>query len=314
LKIKHLTYCFIVVFVLFLNDIHAQQSPLLSQFMFNKSVFNPAAISDGDKVCVSAFYRTQWTGIEGAPTYMGINATMPRLTKDMSAGLAVFSDKLGKYSNTEIRGNYAYSLRFDESVFSMGLKIGLINVSFTDANWITPDTDLGNDASIVNSASNSWSPNFGLGFQYTTKKWYAGVSVFNITQQKNSFDEVKILQKRQYYFTGGYNIRINSTFKLVPNVLVQTDLSSYKLDINTNAILYDDLIVGATYRMQDAVVILLGYSVLDNFKVYYSYDFGMTKIGSFSNSGGSHELSLKYCFTIDEKVRKSKSNRNVRFL
>ena len=311
LKLRYYTYL-VVAFISFVNNLSAQQSPILTQFMFNKNVFNPAAIADGDKMCVSTFYRSQWTGIDGSPTFMGVNAIMPRLTRNMSAGVSVFSDRLGKYNNTEIEGSYAYSIIMDKAVLSMGLRVGIINTSFTDFNWITPDA--GNDLGIVSDKTNSWSPNFGIGFQYSDKNWNAGASVYNITEQKNSFDEVKILQKRQFYFTGGYNIRINSTFKLMLNVFEQTDLSSYQIDVNVNAEMYDNLIVGATYRLQDAVSIILGYNILDELKVYYSYDFGVGKIGSFSNSGGSHELSVKYCFTIEKKVKKSKKNRNVRFL
>ena len=311
LKSRYYTYL-VVAFISFANSLSAQQSPILTQFMFNKNVFNPAAISDGDKMCVSAFYRSQWTGIEGSPTFIGVNAIMPRLTRNMSAGISVFSDRLGKYNNTEIIGSYAYSIHLDEAIFSMGLKVGLVNTSFTDIDWVTPDA--GNDTGIVNGKTNSWSPNVGIGFQYSNEKWYAGASVYNLIEQNKSFDEVKVLQKRQYYFTGGYNIRLNSTFKLLPNVLVQSDFISYQIDVNVNAKIYDDLIVGVTYRLQDAAAIILGYNILDGLKVYYSYDFGLGKIGSFSNSGGSHELSVKYCFTIEEKVKKSKKNRNVRFL
>ena len=282
--------------------------------MFNKQVFNPAAIADGDKMCVSSFYRSQWTGIDGSPTFMGISAIMPKLTRNMSAGISVFSDRLGKYSNTEFQGSYAYSIHFDEAIFSMGINVGVVNMKFSDLDWVTPDTDLGSDPGIVTGKTNSWSPNLGIGFQYSNEKLYAGASVYNITEQNNSFDEVKILQKRQYYFTGGYNIRLNSTFKLVPNVLVQTDLTSYQIDVNVNTVVHDNLVVGATYRLQDAMVMLLGYNILDGLYVFYSYDFGMSKIGSFSRSGGSHELSVKYCFTVEHKVKKSKKNRNVRFL
>ena len=282
--------------------------------MFNKQVFNPAAIADGDKMCVSSFYRSQWTGIEGSPTFMGISANMPKLTRNMSAGISVFSDRLGKYNNTEIQASYAYSIHLEEATISMGLRVGVVNMAFSDSNWITPDTGVGSDPGIVNSKPNTWSPNLGIGFQYSNEKLYAGVSVYNITEANSSFDEVKILQKRQYYFTGGYNIRLNSTFKLLPNVLVQTDLTSYQIDVNVNTVIHDNLVVGATYRLQDAVSILLGYSILDNLQIVCSYDFGISKIGSFSRSGGSYELSVKYCFTLEDKVKKSKKNRNVRFL
>ena len=282
--------------------------------MFNKNVFNPSAIADGDKMCVSAFYRSQWTGIEGSPSFTGISAVMPKLTRNMSAGLSVYNDIQGKYNRTQIEGTYAYSIRLDDASINMGLRVGLANSSFTDLNWVTPDTDVGNDTGIINSTSNVWSPSVGIGFQYINEKLYAGLSVYNLLEQNNSFDEVKVLNKRQYYFTSGYNIRLNSTFNLMPNVLIQTDLIAYQIDLNVNVSINENLIIGTTYRNKDALSLLLGYNVLDKVKVYYSYDFGINKIGSFSNSGGSHELSVRYCFTIDEKVKKSKKNRNVRFL
>lgn len=300
---------------MFLNiSIFAQQSPNLTHFMFNKNVFNPSTIADGDELCVSAFYRSQWTGIDGAPVLMGVNAAMPKLTKNMGVGLAVYNDKLGKYNRIQIEGNYAYSIYLKDAIFSMGLKVGVLNMSLSDLNFVTPETEAGNDPDIFYGKTSSWAPNFGIGFQYMAKKWYVGFSILNLLEQNNSFDEVIISQKRQYYFTSGYTIRLNSAFKIIPNIMLRTDMSAYQFDLNVNAEIYENLIVGSTYRWQDSASILLGYSLLEDLKLYYSYDFGVNKIGSFSQSGGSHELSVKYCFSFAEKVKKSKKNRNVRFL
>ena len=282
--------------------------------MFNKNMYNPSTIAEGDELCVSTFYRTQWTGVDGAPVLMGVNAAMPKLTRNMGLGLAVFSDKLGKYNRILIEGNYAYSIILENAVINMGLKVGVLNMSLSDLNWTAPDGDVGNDPGIINVKSNSWSPNFGVGFQYLTKKMYIGASVLNLLEQENSFSEVEIRQKRQYFITGGYNIRVNSSFKVIPNLMLRTDLDTYQVDLNVNTKIYDNLIVGVSYRWQDAASILLGYNILEGLNVLYSYDFGMSKIGSFSHSGGSHELSVKYCFNFEGKVKKSKKNRNVRFL
>ena len=282
--------------------------------MFNKNVFNPATVVDGSEICASAFYRTQWMGFDGAPVFMGVNVVSPKLSRNMGAGLAVYSDNLGKYNRIQIEGNYAYSIKLKNAVFSMGIKFGVLNMSYKDLDWITPDSEISLDPSIVNSNTDSWSSSFGIGFQYLTEKWYAGVSILNMLEQNNSFDEVQIPQKRQYYFTGGYTIRLNSTFKLKPNVLVRTDLGAYSFDLNVNAEIYNNMVAGVTYRLDDSASILLGYKVIDGLYAYYSYDFGINKIGSFSQSGGSHELSVKYCFSFVKKVKKSKKNRNVRFL
>ena len=313
MKIKHTIY-FIVIFYLMVGSLVAQQSPMLTQFMINKNIFNPASIVDGDNICASMFYRSQWLGVDGGPTTTGVNVVMPHVTNNMGLGLGVYSDRVGKYQNIQLEGSYAYSISLDEWNLSLGLRVGVLNKSFSDLNWVTPDTPSGVDTGIVSEDNSSWSPNFGVGAQYFSNKGYLGVSIYNIAELNNSIDEVKIPQKRQYYIMGGYNFKLNSTFELEPNVLVQTDLSSYQIDANLNLKIEESIVVGASYRLQDAVSLLVGFNVLEGLRVFYSYDFGVNKIGSISNSGGSHELGVKYCFVIPNKVKKSKRNRNVRFL
>jgi len=293
----------------------AQQHPSLTQFMFNKSIFNPASVGEGDENCASVFYRSQWVGFDGAPVTMGANFNMPKLTASMGAGLTVYSDNLGKYRRIQMEGNYSYSILLNnQSRLIFGLRAGVLNLSFSDLNWVSPDGNAGADPSIVSSTNSSWSPNFGVGFTYMADKLYLGASVLNLLEQNNQLDEVKILQKRQYYFTGGYNIRINSTFNLMPNILLSTDLSSVNLDVNLNTVINKDIIVGLSYKTSQSASILLGYNILDMVDVYYSYDFGFNKVASYEYGNGSHELLLRYCFKGKERVEKSKKNRNVRFL
>ena len=45
----------------------AQQDPKYSQYMFNQMAINPAYAGSKEALSATAFIRSQWTGIEGAP-------------------------------------------------------------------------------------------------------------------------------------------------------------------------------------------------------------------------------------------------------
>ena len=50
------------------NNVIAQQEPMFSQYMFNLSHINPAYAGNRATNNITALFRKQWLGIEGAPT------------------------------------------------------------------------------------------------------------------------------------------------------------------------------------------------------------------------------------------------------
>jgi type IX secretion system PorP/SprF family membrane protein len=46
----------------------AQQDAQFSQYIFNGLYINPAYAGYKDDIFVNSFYRSQWTGFQGAPT------------------------------------------------------------------------------------------------------------------------------------------------------------------------------------------------------------------------------------------------------
>ncbi|WP_410879238.1 type IX secretion system membrane protein PorP/SprF, partial [Myroides sp. DW712] len=48
-------------------EVHAQQNPQYTQYMYNMSVVNPAYAGSKDAVSMGALYRKQWAGFDGAP-------------------------------------------------------------------------------------------------------------------------------------------------------------------------------------------------------------------------------------------------------
>ena len=118
---------------------------------------------------------------------------------------------------------------------------------------------------------------------------------------------------RTFYIQGGYEIafRRYPNFALLPSAMIKFDKASVQLDLAALLEFKNMFWGGLNYRYQDAVSLILGMQY-KNFKIGYSYDITTSKLG-LTNTAGSHEIMLKYCFKIEaEKGRKS--YRNTRFL
>lgn len=46
---------------------YGQQDPQYTQYMYNMNVINPAYAGSRENLSFGLLYRTQWTGIDGAP-------------------------------------------------------------------------------------------------------------------------------------------------------------------------------------------------------------------------------------------------------
>src|SRR6201989_3038149 len=121
--------------------VSAQQKPQYTQYVFNNFLLNPAVAGIENYTDVKAGYRSQWTGLEGAPVtsyltmnmpignnFLGDNAgTMPgggdenpmsrSYVRDYTAaenhhgvGLMVVNDKAGPLTQTNIDATYAYHI------------------------------------------------------------------------------------------------------------------------------------------------------------------------------------------------------------
>src|SRR5476651_539447 len=71
-------FCTIVLFVIAGLQLKAQQRPQYTQYVFNPILVNPAVSGIENYTDVKAGYRSQWTGLQGAPvtSYFTINAPL----------------------------------------------------------------------------------------------------------------------------------------------------------------------------------------------------------------------------------------------
>jgi type IX secretion system PorP/SprF family membrane protein len=287
----------------------AQQGPLLSHYMFNGLLLNPAYAGSKEYVSSTLLYRKQWAGIEGAP--ITNSGSVHGLLKKKKLGLgAIFQqDKIGVTKQTDMYAMLAYHLDLGMGKLSVGLQGGVSNFSSEVVKltyW-----DPGDKVFEYNTFS-SLLPNAGLGAYYYRELFYAGVSApFLISYDPNDKGairpEIPVHQMvRRYYATIGGVIETESEIKFKPSMLLRYENGSkLQYDLNMNVLINDIFWIGASYRSDESIVALFEYQINRKFRVGYSYDYTLGILGSYSS--GSHELMIGYDFGFP--VTKMKSPR-----
>lgn len=292
--------------------VHAQQDAQYSQYMFNGIYINPAYAGYKEALNLHAFYRNQWTGIEGAPKSFSL--AVDAVANDGNVGLAlqVASDKLGAQENLSAYASYAYRIRLNEegsSRLAIGLSAGIIQSGINGAtlNPNDPETEMPTGLHRI-------TPDARAGVFYSNDKYYAGFSVDNLLVQafKNTGRFTWLPQtKLHYYLTAGMLVPVNEDIQLKPSFLLKDDRGG-PTSVDLNAfILYRDIVwVGGSYRTgvkmydksylqknlmyRNSAVAAVEVFPIPNLRVGYAYDFSVGPLKSYS--GGTHEISVGFTF------------------
>ncbi len=276
----------------------AQQEPQYTQYMYNQGVVNPAyMINEPGLIRIGSLYRSQWVGLEGAPTTANVFANIP-LNERVEIGVNYVNDQIGDVLTTNnINVNFAYRINVAESTnLSFGLKLGVDNQSldFTGQN-ITGDQAFQNGQSTA--------LNVGAGVFLFKENYYVGLSSPSVIPYKieNRFEDggSSVLYKNDptAYLMAGYVYEVTDMLKIKPSGVAKwVSGAPLTFDLSVNALYDDKFELGVSYRHQDAIAALAGFNITNSLKLGYSYDFNVSDLNSFNN--GSHEIVLLYTFDI----------------
>lgn len=294
-------YIMLIIIVLGGKMLQAQQQPQYTQYMYNTTVINPAYSGTNGRLEASLLHRSQWGGIEGAPTTQSL-AINGKVGERVGLGLNAMNDKVGPSNEVAVNGVFSYHLITGQNTrLSLGINVGfdVINIDWSKGRYYD------NQDVVFNENINEVRPLFGAGAFYYGEKWYVGVSAPNLLQN-NSYDpqeEVMFQRMIHYYFTGGYVFDLSHQLKFKPAILATVVRGApISFDISANFLIIEKFTLGAAYRINDAFSALFGIQLGRNFFVGYAYDHSVTDIRKYND--GSHEIILKYFLpTINEKVR-----------
>ncbi len=303
-------YIMIPIFIGF-SSLFGQQDPQITHNMFNKFMYNPAVAGAYPELHATLLHRSQWVGIEGAPTTSNLSAHAYVEQIRGGVGLNVINDRAGMFSAKTLSMSYGYQLGLTpEHQLGMGLSMGFMQYGY-DGTWITPDGTT--DSSLPAAGSSKSVPDFGIGFYFTSEDYYLGLSATHLIPMEVDFNGTAIYnQARHYYFVAGYDYDITDEFSLRGNMFTKTDAVSVQTDINMNIHWNDNYWTGLSYRYEDALCFLVGFQVANNLSFAYAFDLVTSKLSTQAN--GSHELLLRYSFELDIIGRGDTRYRSVRFL
>lgn len=285
----------VVLFIISVSGIqaYAQQQALFTQYMFNQLPLNAAYTGIHEGLSASMLWREQWIGFEGAPSTQTLSVHSPIAFRPISVGGVIMRDKIGVTNQLSARFMYAYRIEVGNSQVSFGLE-GSLSHFRTNYNQ-----DGIADPLLEGADQNFMKPNFGTGILWHGDKFYAGVGVPNLINQRFSEEDGEdggLL--RHYYITGGYVFAIYDNLLVKPNFMLKAVKGApLQADFNINVLLQRVLWVGVSYRSFDSIDALIQFQISPQFQVGYAFDFWTTT--NLSNTmQGSHEIMINYVFEL----------------
>lgn len=289
-------YSLFLSFSLFVSFAHAQQAPQFTQFMFNNLIVNPA-YAGADRVgTINFLSRSQWTGVEGAPSTFAFAAHGP--IKNIGLGVTLLHDRIGVHKNTTILTNYAYHIRIaEQTTLSMGLQAGVNNLK-TD--YTSLPSSVGDPR--ASSSVNEMFFQFGAGIYLKSSRLQLGLSaptLLSNTVQLN--DSVSInFNRSTMYGLLRYRFSLSEKLDFEPGVLLKYFQGlPAAIDINALFAYRKVIAVGLGYRHKESMNALLWLQLTHQLRLAYSYDYPIDLASKLSTS--SHELMVQYQFKKRER-------------
>ena len=277
-----------------------QQAPQFTQYMYNTQTINPGYTGSRGVMGISAFHRSQWAGIDGAPETQSLTLGTP-VGENVGLGLSVVNDRIGNGTNstTDFGVDFSYAIRTSkEAKLSFGLNAGarLINTDFNNLRFFQPNFN----GNALASTDQNFAPNLGVGAYYYTSNFYMGLSVPRVLTTDsfdlgNDSDTFLVQDALRVYGTIGWVTELAPNWKLKPAILVNTaNGEPLNVDLSANFRYDEKLVLGASYRWAASVSLLTAFQFTDQILIGLAYDRETTALGGLQFNDGSFEVFLRY--------------------
>ena len=322
----------ILTLILFLviggTTLKAQTDPMFTKYMFNSLVYNPAYAGYYDHMYISALYRNQWSGVEGAPVTQTLTLHTPLKTNRVGVGFNLINDAIGPVAETRAFAAYSYKIPLGGTKqLAIGIQGG---VSYIRGNRNELVLDNQADLAFADFGESQISPNFGAGILFYSKNFYFGVSSPGLIEHDLRSDEninTELFSKRfrHYYLATGAAIPLNGDlliFKpsiLIKNVGILSNLSKEpafqqigaptEFDIDLSLLFYEQFQVGLSFRSAieafngnssyDSADIWMSYFLPNGLRLGAAFDYPLNDLGTVTF--GSFEVMVGYEFDYDVK-------------
>lgn len=288
---------FIILLGLFAISSYAQQDAQFTQYMYNTININPAYAGSRGVLSVFALHRTQWVGLDGAPSTNSFSINTPVNNSNIGLGLSFINDKIGPSDDNSISADVSYSVKTSETFkLSFGVKAtaNLLNIDFSKVSKYNPYDNL-----AQYNIDSKFSPNIGAGIYYHSNKTYVGFSVPNFLETEHynnsatSPSNSVASERMHYHFIAGHVFDLNESIKFKPALLTKlVQGAPLQVDASANFMFNEKFVLGAAYRWDAAASLMAGFQINKSWYIGYGYDLETTKLANYNS--GSHEIFLRF--------------------
>jgi len=318
----------VIVSLLLLQAVNAQQKPHYTQYILNQYIINPAITGIENYIDIKLSHRHQWVGIQDAPitTYLTIHGALGKKDTRESAtsfrmpgqnprgknywedyttpephhgiGLQVINDATGPLNRFAAYGTYAYHLGLNSTTtLSAGFGAGITNLSLN-----TAKLDFGTiavDPAVASSGIlNTLKPDINAGLYLYTANYFIGVSAQQIIPQKIDYSNHAVKQTDGKFIphlfgTAGYRFLLGEDFNFIPSIMVKyVDPVPVQFELNAKLQYRDLFWIGGSYRHEDGLAAMVGLNVANTVNVGYAYDYTTSSLNNYTK--GTHEVIIGF--------------------
>ncbi|MEO8770867.1 MAG: PorP/SprF family type IX secretion system membrane protein [Ferruginibacter sp.] len=279
---------------------YAQQLQTSSLYDMQGVLHNPSMAGVQQYNIAGVTYKSQWSGISGAPKTATAFGSFDLPKQKIGIGGFVYNDKTGPTSRTGLQLSLAkHIVMKNDAKFSIGIAPSIMQYSIDRSKLAET---LGDDAALGN-VDNKIKFDVAFGVSYTDKRFQLGASVSQLVQSKLDYYKGNLLRTeearfyRHYYFHGNYNWNVDDVTTITPNFLViwlpnaPTDFQ-VGVKVEHNKILW----WGVGYKSRQSYILSAGVNISKKITLGYAFNDYITPISTFDGGSYGHEFILRYNF------------------
>ncbi len=277
------------VLLLLPMGLRAQQEVMISQYLFNGLLLNPAYAGSHPYLSTSALHRNQWMGITGAPTSQILAADGPVAGDALGIGVLAQRDQIGISTQMDISINVCYRMRMPVGHWAWGLRVGGTNYRANLADAVIWDVG---DPAYEAGLAQAFVPKVGVGTYYHNERFYLGLSVpVAYAWEEPLHAGAGRIFEPHGYFQAGAVFHSSRDLTLKPSFLVKyTQAAPAEVDFNLHAFIRNKFCIGAGYRTGAMWVAMAEFQVTPQLRLGYAHDFTTTPLQDLQS--GTHEIML----------------------
>ncbi|MEO7524071.1 MAG: PorP/SprF family type IX secretion system membrane protein [Ferruginibacter sp.] len=278
----------------------AQQLQTSSLYDMQGVIHNPSMAGLQEFNIAGVTYKTQWSGITGAPKTITAFGSFDLPKEKIGIGGYVYNDKTGPTSRTGLQLSLAkHIVMKNDAKFSIGIAPSILQYSIDRAKLTET---LGADDALGN-VDNKIKFDVAFGIAYANKKFQVGASVSQLVQSKLDYYKGNMTRTeearfyRHYYLHGNYNWNVDNFTTITPNFLIiylPNAPTHYQVGVKVehNKVFW----WGLGYQSKQSFILSAGININKKITLGYAFNDYIAPVSTFDNGSYGHEFILRYNF------------------